>query len=356
MNKEFIIKIDDFFFRIMNKNLNESRIIVNIYSSKERDELTKQELDETKIKKFSVYLSVSELGCFRLCLVGNPGPKPEPGQIRSGDYVKGIFDYIQQTFIHIKLQEFIHNNYEKLEITDDIDFCNFNDRDISIYRPILSHINKDDRVIRLEPFSNYDEKFKCGNDIKHSETTINNNLILFSKILENKYTCSQKDNKLIFVHAIDNTENDYILQYYKINLIDINKNNTNIILYYYIVNIKKFKNKELPEWEIFYLPLFLTTNDHKITEFGTYDKYILAGNYICKLFDYTKQCSKDIKLDTQRCFGTYVLIGNRYNDIFPFNKIKYFNINTDTDTDTDLLKLTNNTTNDNNYNLIINQT
>ena len=123
----------------------------------------------------------------------------------------------------------------------------------------------------------------------------------------------------------------------KINFIEKDKNNTDILFYYYIVEIKKFKNKELPKSEIFYVPLFLTTNDHEITEFGTSNKYIVAGNYICKLFDYTTQCSKDIKLDTQQCFGTYVLIGNRYNDIFPFNKIKDFNFFDGLKTQTDLI-------------------
>ena len=37
MSTKFIIEIDDFFFRIMNKNLSESREIVNIFSSKEKD-------------------------------------------------------------------------------------------------------------------------------------------------------------------------------------------------------------------------------------------------------------------------------------------------------------------------------
>lgn len=312
MSTEFIIEIDKFFFRIISKNLNESRDIVNIYSSSERDALTEQFFDETKIKKFSVYLSFSELGCFRLCL------------LRSGYYEKGLFDYIQQTFIHIKLQEFIHDNYKELKVTNHIEFCNDNDNDFKKYRPKLNHINDEERIIKLEPFLNYHEKFQCGNDIQYSETIINNELISFSKILEKKYTCKEQDNIYIFTHAVNNAENDYKLKYYKINFIEKDKNNTDILLYYYIVKIKKFKNKELPESEIFYVPLFLTTNDHEITEFGTSNKYIIAGNYICKLFDYTTQCSKDIKLDTQQCFGTYVLIGNRYNDIFPFNKIKDF--------------------------------
>ena len=319
---EFIIEIDEIFFRIISKNLNESRDIVNIYSSTERDALTEQYFDETKINKFSVYLSVSELGCFRLCFVGNPGDKPEPGQKRSGDYYKGIMDYIQQTFIHIELQKFIHENYDELEINNDIEFCNFNDNNFKKYRPILRHINNDERPIRLEPFSEYAFNFKCGD----KKTTFDN-LKEFSNSLEQKYTCERINIKFIYYHTVKTKEDEYTLQFYKIILTEKDTNN-NIVLYYYIVNIQQFRSKKLPfetRQKIIYLPIFLTSEEgDKITKFGTFNKYILAGNYICKLFDYINQCSNDINKD--QCFGNYVLIGDKYDEIFPFNKIKDFNI------------------------------
>jgi hypothetical protein len=327
MSGEFIIEIDKIFFRIMNKNLSESRIIVNIYSSKEKNALTETYLDEEKITKFSVYLSISELGCFRLCFVGNPGPKPELGKIRSGDYYKGITDYIQQTFIHIELQKFIHDNYEKLEITDDINFCNLEDNSkdnaFGTYRPIFDHINDEDRMIRLELFSEYAFLFKCGD----KKTTFEN-LKNFSPYLEQKYTCEFINNKPIFYHNVFTEEDEYTLQFYKIILTDNNTNTNNIVLYYYIVNIQKFRSKQLSieiRQKSIFLPIFLTTEEgDKITKFGTFNKYILAGNYICKLFDYIKQCPNDINED--QCFGIYVLIGHKYDQIFPFNQIKNFNI------------------------------
>ena len=324
---KFIIEIDNIFFRIISKNLNESRDIVNIYSSTEKDALIPRYVDkkiiydETKINKFSVYLSVSELGCFRLCFVGNPGDKPEPGQKRSGDYYKGTMDYIQQTFIHIELQNFIHENYNELEINNDIEFCNFNDKNFGQYRPIFNHIQNDDRIIRLEPFSKYAFYFKCGD----KKTTFDN-LKEFSNSLEQKYTCEIKNIKPIFYHIVKTEEDEYTLQFYKIILTEKDTNN-NIVLYYYIVNIQQFRSKQISSetrQQIIYLPIFLTTEEgDKITKFGTFNKYILAGNYICKLFDYKIQCS-DINEDL--CFGNYVLIGDKYDTIFPFNKIKDFNI------------------------------
>jgi hypothetical protein len=329
---KFIIKIDKIFFRIMNKNLSESRIIVNIYSSEDKNALIGAEkyLDEEIITKFSVYLSVSELGCFRLCLVGNPGPNPELGKIRSGDYYKGTTDYIQQTFIHIKLQKFIHDYYEKLEINNDINFCNLEDnsKDNSFvkYKPIFKHINDEDRMIRLEPFSEHAFNFMCGDKKATFEKLIN-----FSSYLEEKYTCEFINNESIFYHTVLTEEDEYTLQFYKIILTDKNTtNNNNIVLYYYIVNIQKFRSKKIPNeinQKSIYLPIFLTTEEeegNKITKFGTFNKYILAGNYICKLFDYIKQCPNDI--NEGQCFGIYVLIGHNYDQIFPFNQIKNFNI------------------------------
>ena len=68
------------------------------------------------------------------------------------------------------------------------------------------------------------------------------------------------------------------------------------------------------------LPVFLTTEEgDKITEFGTFNKYILAGNYICKLFDYISQCPID---HIGQCFGNYKLIGEKYNNIFPLLEIR----------------------------------
>jgi len=42
----------------------------------------------------------------------------------------------------------------------------------------------------------------------------------------------------------------------------------------------------------------------------------MSGNYICKVFDYTSQCSTLEK--EKHCFGEYTYIGDRYNKLFPF--------------------------------------
>lgn len=70
----------------------------------------------------------------------------------------------------------------------------------------------------------------------------------------------------------------------------------------------------------FHIPLFLTVPGAKITIYGTYDKYILAGNYICKFLDYSDQCTINEKTkDKYKCNRTYRFIARRYNSLFPFN-------------------------------------
>jgi hypothetical protein len=305
----FITKIDDYYFRILNKNEQHSRSIINIYSSKNK-ELIKQDSDHSdQVNKFSVYLSKSDLGCFRLCLLGLQG------------YIKGEYDYIQQTFIHIELQKFIYKCLNNLKESEDIEFCNIKGNNYN--KQIFDNINRKNRLLRIEPFYSYNEKYKCGEDDKQINTLIISELNSFSNDLEKLYSCEFKDNQFIFSHMVNDETNNYILDFFKIKLKLKQKSEyryqDNIILYYYNVKIKKFKSQELSNKMSIFLPLFLTLDD-KITEFGTFNTYILAGNYICKLFDYTQQCSKDSS--TYKCFGVYSLIGERYNNIFPFNIIK----------------------------------
>jgi hypothetical protein len=76
------------------------------------------------------------------------------------------------------------------------------------------------------------------------------------------------------------------------------------------------------------MPFFLTTADSSINCFGTYTKYIPCGAFICKLFDYSdgyhklsgyKQCTPT-EFARNHCTSTYSYIGDRYDNIFPFNE------------------------------------
>jgi hypothetical protein len=76
------------------------------------------------------------------------------------------------------------------------------------------------------------------------------------------------------------------------------------------------------------MPFFLTTEDSSINCYGTYTKYIPCGAFICKLFDYSNgyhrdggyiQCTLD-EYTNNHCTSTYSYIGDRYDNIFPFNQ------------------------------------
>ena len=65
------------------------------------------------------------------------------------------------------------------------------------------------------------------------------------------------------------------------------------------------------------MPFLLIPVGILINNLGLYSKYILAGAYICKLFDYAVQCSINENIRHQ-CTINYTYIGDRYNNMFPF--------------------------------------
>ena len=346
---EFIIKIDDYYFRILNIVFikKKKRKIINIYSSQIKEELIKDsEIDFKNVNKFSVYFSNSELGCFRLCLYDAYAEQFIPNQ----KFIKGDEDYIQQTFIHVKLQKFIHECLDKLDTvvlyktklykldkdlnkyilveTSNICYCminpenNYDKKYINIgeYNKINTHIDLISRKIKKEPFKEYSNN-KCGQDQNKTNENIINELNNFSIKLKSLYDYS--NNKSISNIIINDIENVYDLKFYKVELklkeenID---NVDNIILYYCNAKIITFMTHQFEPPKLINLPVFLTTEEgDKITEFGTFNKYILAGNYICKVFDYSIQCSID---QPGECYGDYKLIGERYNNIFPLLEIR----------------------------------
>jgi hypothetical protein len=311
----FITKIDDLFFRIIDKTQS-SRLIVNIHSSKSSDDLL--DINNPNMNKFSVYLSRSDLGCFRLCFF-------LPGL---GQYNKGLndYDYIQQTFVHVVLQKFIYKCIDHLKLTNN-EYCNMKQLlDDDVLENLHDHIDDKNRVKKYEPFISYYNQFKCGKETTFDYTKIIDELNNFSKLLESLYECS--NNQPIFEHKVDDDLDKYEIQFCKINLnlkIKDEKYIDNIVLYYCNVNINKFNSISFDKEQFFNSPIFLTKDD-KITEFGTFNTYILAGNYICKIFEYKTQCNKDDKLcfkkDGEHDYKGYILIGDRYDNIFPFNIIK----------------------------------
>ena len=306
-----LIKIDDFYFLVLNKNITKDRPIVNIYSS------TNENFSENN-NNFSVYLSNSDLGCFRLCLRYYPFHK------QFDKYEKGI-DYIQSSFIHIKLQEYIHQIFNNLEPSIDY-FCSYKKTESHAYinaTKLYEHIHEKRRVIKKTPFIE-NNKYVCGEDYKQSSYyEVNKNLNNFSELLKSLYDYNYSNNEPISKVNINDSDNVYDLEFYKVKLKLKDQEQEyidDIILYYCNAKITKFMENKFEEPIYINLPIFLTTEEgEKITKFGTFEKYILAGNYICKVFDYSTQCLRE---QPGKCYGEYKLIGDRYNNIFPLLEIR----------------------------------
>ena len=258
---KYDIKINDFYFKILNKNTTKDpeRPIVNIQSSTDKNL-------STDINHFSVYLSLGDIGlaCYKLYNENN------------------LNDYIQSSFIHIELQHCINGIFETLGESTEC-FFKKNVKDIN------DHIIDKERQIDESPFKNYN--------------SFNYNLNMFSYELKTLYEYLN----YFQLHGLSfrNKENNFYLYFHKVELkLKEKKDNLdNIVLYFCNTYINKFKNNDVTYYKNIYLPVLLTTNnDDKITKFGTFTKYILAGNYICKVTEINKK--------------------NRYEIIFPLSEIK----------------------------------
>jgi hypothetical protein len=90
-------------------------------------------------------------------------------------------------------------------------------------------------------------------------------------------------------------------------------------------NISKFQNLNSGlqcKYTNFYIPVFLTSKKSKITEYGTYDKYVIAKSYICKFLEYKQQCHYLERFsNTCHLINKYSLIAERFVDLFPFNEL-----------------------------------
>jgi hypothetical protein len=71
-----------------------------------------------------------------------------------------------------------------------------------------------------------------------------------------------------------------------------------------------------------FMPFLLTTTDSLCTPIGLYSKYIPAGVYICKMFDYRDQCTLNERRECLIERSDYVYIGDRYKNVFPFDIIE----------------------------------
>jgi len=321
-NTNIKIKIDDIYFMIICKSRdNSGRELLLLKSS-----LTNDFKNEFKMIKF--YRSLSELNFLRLATKDFP---------RSSKYHKGKFHYTQQSFIDIRLQKFININISNIPFNTDF-YIEYNPE-------IIKHIDDEERALENVLFQKYEDQcgFYTDELIDYQETLkIMKNI---SKELKVNYNFS--NNRHIYNYDIDDVNIKFSYNLYSIYLNNYLDPNQNLILLYMIIdfckydnssfiikafdnNISQFQNLDTGKqckYTNFYIPVFLTAEDSKITEYGTYNKYVVGKNYICKFLDYKEQCNYLEKF-SNTCYldNNYSIIADRYVDLFPFNELADTNL------------------------------
>lgn len=300
--KENSIEIDDFIFSLLayDSTAYDNRGILIIKSI---NKINNHE------KLFPVYSSKSEGGFWRLCMSS-----------KSGRLVKGdpnSMDYIQGTFIHIKLQQFINNNIDKCPQQEIGDKCFFSDdllHESYIYKNVVKN-----RQIEIDPFYKY--SLENGN---RSGTTYAGNWNINSRLLELSTKLRVLPEFQIKEHNIEdiykkisNIEGD-ILNIDSIIIKCTFVNNIVLYMLKYKLDVKRKDGSEYNKSGI--SPIIMTISSSKITEFGIYDKYIFAGNYIGKLFEYNTQIAGNLTYEYERLGSEYLYIGHHYNGVYPYTE------------------------------------
>jgi hypothetical protein len=290
--------------------------------------------------QFKVYPSTSELGLWRLCL----NTKDNDRYKYKGNY-ELKFDYIQTTLIHLDLQRFINDNLHKLSLKKNYVMAPCNEKN-GIIKEI---IDDQSRIIwNHPPFNTYYDK-QCG--------LITNPEIVkdFSEEFKREYNIDLNSITIIipnysniFEEIFHITGDIFSIQLNrKIPNIEYNETNS-VILYYFKSKINKLRTNEYEEQinnicglDTHIMPFLLTPFDTRCNVLGLYTKYISTGAFICKLFDYssdtTKQCT-DQENAWGKCTRKYSYIGLRYQNIFPFNEIIAHNCRIATEINTNTTK------------------
>jgi hypothetical protein len=327
------ISIGDFIFELIMyyPNANKGRSAVKIFS---------KNIDSKEITEFYVYKSLSECGFWRFCSI-----------IMFGTLYKGS-DYVQETFINLKLQEFINENLNKLPKNEEITMiCPRFNKNGSNFENIIG--NKSSRKKIIEPFyqlvSGYEhnfflEKSACGHfgpkskklleEISKLIATkfpiISNPIIIYKNFFQ-EIPLDSSGSTIYRVAKINGNIYKVILSERPLN--DKNRDNEKVILYYlyytletivYIENTNKsgrnhniFKNHK---FENQYAPVILLTDDsdYSVNKYGLYNNFVVAGSYICKILEYAGGQSHFYK-DSIEISETYNYIGKIYQNLYPYN-------------------------------------
>jgi hypothetical protein len=308
---------------------------------------------------FWVYSSQSELGMWRLCYTyRRPDRRLQYDKLTNiPGNLKGTGDYVQTTLIHIELQHFINENIGRLvfyngpsgvfygrltKTTTPYDFPYFDSADGPTIRcPVFNNekykgVNPLGREIKspgnVAPFGymTRDSKTICGLPFTDN---IKAALLKFSDSFSNSYRIELSTNTLIYenytasVIDTDLSQKQFIGDIYSVNLTTSKKVSEDFkqikIIYFRTRTINGF---DVEFTKNYYMTITILPSRAVCNKYGLYSQYIFAGMYVCKLLEYKVQCLPE-EVAGNPCTGTYVFVGDRYQNIngdylFPYNIIQ----------------------------------
>ena len=296
-------------------------------------------------KMWAAYRSNSECGFWRLLIRTNTGYNKQ--------VFRGNYDYVQQTLLHLDLQNFINNIYDKLppnSIPPDLPPCMSlsNERlddaknlyiKANMYNEFkINHEMIDDpsRNSEVKPFN-----FLLNQPYKNDQLVCGdkNNYLLFfleafSKLLYNNYTIRGYGKVQYHEFGLENRMLGIgdiyciILDKIEDGTYQEDASPSTVKLYCYACKIFKTAKKyssfqyqlnNICSKDMHVMPLLCTTDDVKITPAGIYSQYINCGAFICKIFDYHQQC---LNSEHTQCTESYTYIGHRYDMLFPYKFLR----------------------------------
>lgn len=324
---------------------------------------------------FWVYQSTSELGMWRLCGTIYDNPNMFDKLVHSDK----IGDYVQTTLIHVRLQNYInqmllihkHESYFNLNVIMSSKpnplrgLTRFREQKItncSVFSgKMMEVVNPEIREIHASPFNMFKDDQQCGLDFPQEvldafSVEFKNTYEIYDspEIIYENYTNINESNdsttysEVCKVEVVGDIKEIYLRKKIPSNRVGTPEYSVNKIKLIFLqtksVNCYKksirsslekvLERTTSPEDVVsvvglplsnktYFMPIALTPVIEGLpecNEYGVYTKYIRAGSYVCKLFDYHFQCRPNEK-ERMICLKQYYFIGDRYINLFPFREL-----------------------------------
>lgn len=351
------VRINGINFYILGKIVGNSTVDINYLGLYSRIAILSGEpSDEENRTLFWVYPSQSEAGMWRLCFILDG-----KDQFDKMVTLDGRGDYVQSTLIAIELQMFINEHVESIPIYNTptgvfydqlsqgiaLQGLPYSEKIHMMNCPLFNEAEYPELALRareirtnIDPFNKI-SGIPCGiSQIKvksadgkseKSQITIgriNNFLKIFSKSFRSLY--NMENPELMYPNYTSSMSkvSPIITIYGDIySVILVSKNQTiysdlrEIKLIFLRTNNITGGTRVTQERPHYYMPIALIPRYSGCNKYGVYSRYIPAGIYVCKLFEYNTQCSVE-ELRNNSCSNPYVFIGDRYSTLFPYAEIE----------------------------------